>query len=244
MENRIALVTGGTRGIGKAIAIHLARNGWNIAVCYHTNHATAEQTVKEIRSISNKVMSLQCDVSNPTASTNLVNHILDTWQRIDALINCAGLYHKVPLLDETVDGWNAMFEHNLNPIFYLSKSVAETMKTHQWGRIINFGIANADQMIAQTNITAHYISKTGVLILTRSLAKVLGPYGITVNSISPGFINSEDTHSEEMNKMKPHIPVGYLGKADDIVDAVKFLLSDEARYINGTNIHVSGGWGI
>ncbi len=244
MENRIALVTGGTRGIGKAIAIHLARNGWNIAVCYHTNHATAEQTVKEIRSISNKVMSLQCDVSNPTASTNLVNHILDTWQRIDALINCAGLYHKVPLLDETVDGWNAMFEHNLNPIFYLSKSVAETMKTHQWGRIINFGIANADQMIAQTNITAHYISKTGVLILTRSLAKVLGPYGITVNSISPGFINSENTHSEEMNKMKPHIPVGYLGKADDIVDAVKFLLSDEARYINGTNIHVSGGWGI
>ena len=244
MENRIALVTGGTRGIGKAIAIHLARNGWNIAVCYHTNHTTAEQTVKEIRSISNKVMSLQCDVSNPTASTNLVNHILDTWQRIDALINCAGLYHKVPLLDETVDGWNAMFEHNLNPIFYLSKSVAETMKTHQWGRIINFGIANADQMIAQTNITAHYISKTGVLILTRSLAKVLGPYGITVNSISPGFIDSENAHSEEMNEMKPHIPAGYLGNADDIVSAVKFLLSDEARYINGTNIHVSGGWGI
>ena len=137
-----------------------------------------------------------------------------------------------------------MFQNNLHPVFYLSREIAEGMKERRWGRIINFSMANADQMIAQTHVTAHYIAKAGVLILTRSLAKALGPHGITVNAISPGFIDSGSAPTEELSTMVKRIPAGYIGDVNDTVSAVTFLLSDEARYVNGTNIHVSGGWGI
>ena len=108
-------------------------------------------------------------------------------RRIDALLNCAGPYRRVGLLDETIEGWQEMFDNNLHPVFYMSRLVAPHMIARKWGRIVNFGMANADQMVAQPQITAHYIAKAGILVLTRTLAKVLGPYSITVNAISPGL---------------------------------------------------------
>ena len=247
MEQRVALITGGARGIGKAIAMQLARDGWSLAFCYRASQDAAQRTVEAIHGIQStdkQVVSIQCDVSNANEAHALVDHVEGTWKRIDALVNCAGPYHRVPLLQETVEGWNAMFQNNLHPVFYLSRAVADVMKERHWGRIINFSMANADQMIAQTHVTAHYIAKAGVLILTRSLAKALGPHGITVNAVSPGFIDSGSAPTEELAAMVPRIPAGYIGDVNDTVSAVKFLLSDEARYVNGTNIHVSGGWGI
>jgi 3-oxoacyl-[acyl-carrier protein] reductase len=105
-------------------------------------------------------------------------------------------------------------------------------------------MANADKLSAQTEITAHYIAKAGVLILTRSLARLLAPHGITVNAISPGFIYSGSAPMEELESMLKTIPAGYIGSTKDAVDTALFLLSDEARYVNGTNIHLSGGWGL
>ncbi len=247
MERRVALITGGARGIGKAIAMQLARDGWAIAICYRTSQEAAQhtvQTIQDIQSTRDCIFAMQCDVSDSNTAKALVEHVQGTWNRIDALINCAGPYHRVPLLEETVEGWNAMFQNNLHPVFYLSREIAEGMKERRWGRIINFSMANADQMIAQTHVTAHYIAKAGILILTRSLAKALAPYGITVNAISPGFIDSGSAPAEELSAMVKRIPAGYIGDVNDTVSAVKFLLSDEARYVNGTNIHVSGGWGI
>ncbi len=247
MERRVALITGGARGIGRAIAMQLARDGWAIAICYRTSQDAAQHTIQAIQAIQSTddhILLVQCDVSDADAAKALVEQVHGTWKRIDALINCAGPYHRVPLLQETVEGWNAMFQNNLHPVFYLSREIAEGMKERRWGRIINFSMANADQMIAQTHVTAHYIAKAGVLILTRSLAKTLGPYEITVNAISPGFIDSGSAPTEELSTMVKRIPAGYIGDVSDTVSAVKFLLSDEARYVNGTNIHVSGGWGI
>jgi 3-oxoacyl-[acyl-carrier protein] reductase len=247
MERRVALITGGARGIGKAIAMQLARDGWTIAICYRTSQDAAQhtlQSIQEIQSTDDHILAMQCDVSDSNAAKALVEHVQGTWNRIDALINCAGPYHRVPLLEETVEGWNAMFQNNLHPVFYLSREIAAGMKERRWGRIINFSMANADQMVAQTHVTAHYIAKAGVLILTRSLAKALAPYGITVNAISPGFIDSGSAPAEELSTMVKRIPAGYIGDVNDTVSAVKFLLSDEARYVNGTNMHVSGGWGI
>jgi 3-oxoacyl-[acyl-carrier protein] reductase len=137
-----------------------------------------------------------------------------------------------------------MFDNNLDPVFYMSRLVAGPMKEQKWGRIISFSMANADQMVGQPQLTAHYIAKVGILVLTRSLARILGPYNITVNAISPGFIASGSAPDEELQKMVKNIPAGYVGELSDAVSAVLFLLSEEARYVNGANLHLSGGWGI
>lgn len=174
----------------------------------------------------------------------MVAQVEKEWSRIDVLINGAGPYHRVNLFDETVEGWNEMFSGNLHPIFYLAQAVAPGMKARKAGRIISFSMANADQMEAQPDVTGHYIAKAGVLILTRTLAKLLAPYGITVNAISPGFIDSGSAPPQELAAMIKRIPAGYIGTVDDTVAAVRYLLSDDARYINGANLQISGAWGI
>jgi 3-oxoacyl-[acyl-carrier protein] reductase len=137
-----------------------------------------------------------------------------------------------------------MFDNNLHPVFYLCRAVAPGMIQRGWGRIINFSMANADQQIGQPFITAHYIAKIGVIVLTRSMAKILAAHGITANSISPGFIETGSVPQEEISRSFQSIPAGYIGSPDDAVAAVCYLLSDEARYVNGANIHLSGAWGV
>lgn len=244
MPEKVALITGGARGIGRAIGLELALKGWSVAVCYRTSEEDAEDTVKEIKERGAGGLHYRCDVSDPKACGELVKNVEARWGRIDALINCAGPYHRLNLLKETVEGWHEMFDNNLHPVFYLSRAVAPGMKERSWGRIINFSMANADKLNAQTEITAHYIAKAGVLILTRSLARALASDGITVNAVSPGFINSGSASEEELEAMVKRIPAGYIGSTKDAVDAVLYLISDEAGYVNGTNIHLSGGWGL
>ncbi|MGH7207273.1 MAG: SDR family NAD(P)-dependent oxidoreductase [Nitrospiraceae bacterium] len=244
MTERVALITGGARGIGRAIALDLAAEHWSVAICYRTSEAEATEAGKAVVERGGKALTLRSDVSDPAAARNLVQQVEQTWGRLDALINCAGPYHRVNLLEETPEGWMEMFANNLHPIFYLAQTAAPGMKNRKYGRIISFSMANADQMIAQPDITAHYIAKAGVLILTRTLAKLLAPHGITVNAISPGFIDSGSAPPGELAGMAKRIPAGYIGEVSDTVAAVRFLLSEGARYVNGANIQVSGGWGI
>ena len=242
MTRRVALITGGARGIGRAVALDLGGKGWSVAVCYRTSEAAAREVLEALG--SGDALALQSDVAKPEAAKELVSRVERQWGRIDALIHCAGPYHRVALLEETVAGWHEMFDNNLHPIFYLSQAAAPGMIERRWGRIITFGMANADQLIAQPQLTAHYIAKVGVLVLTRSLAKSLASYGITANTISPGFIDSGSAPADELARMAGRIPAGYVGSLDDPVGVVRFLLSEEARYVNGANVHLSGGWGI
>lgn len=244
MNQYVALITGGAKGIGRGIALDLASRQWNVAFCYRTSETEAKITAQEITQRGGQALALQCDVSDPTAAKNLVTEVEGKWGRIDVLINGAGPYHRVNLFNETIEGWNEMFAGNLHPIFYLAQAVAPGMKSRKAGRIISFGMANADQMEAQPDVTAHYIAKAGVLILTRTLAKLLAPYGITVNAISPGFIDSGSAPPHELAAMTKRIPAGYIGTVDDTVAAVRYLLSEDARYVNGANIQISGAWGI
>ena len=244
MNEHVVLITGGAKGIGRGIALDLAARHWKIAMCYRTSEAEAQKTALAITERGGQALAIRCDVSDPVAAKNLVTQVEHAWGAIDVLINGAGPYHRINLFEETVEGWKEMFDGNLHPIFYLAQAVAPGMKAGKYGRIINFSMANADQMISQPDVTAHYIAKAGVLILTRTLAKLLAPHGITVNAISPGFIDSGSAPPEELAGMTKRIPAGYIGTVDDTVAAVRYLLSDEARYVNGSNIQISGAWGI
>jgi 3-oxoacyl-[acyl-carrier protein] reductase len=244
MNDRVALISGGARGIGRAVALDLAARGWSVAICYRASAEEASTVVDAVKARGAGGLALQCDVSDPKAAVEWVEHVNKEWGRVDALINGAGPYHRVSLLEETNEGWHSMFDNNLHPVFYLSKAVIPIMKERKWGRIICFSMANAEQLIAQPQLTAHYITKVGLLVLARSLARLVAPHGITVNAISPGFIDSGSAPKEELEAAAKRIPAGYVGSVEDAASAVRFLLSDEARYINGANIQISGAWGL
>ncbi|HEY2918933.1 MAG TPA: SDR family oxidoreductase [Candidatus Binatia bacterium] len=243
-NNKVVLITGGARGIGRAVALDLASRGWSVAICYRTSANEAAEVIEALRQKDVDALALQSDVSEPAAATNLVQQVNRKWGRIDALINGAGPYHRVSLLKETNDGWHSMFDNNLHPVFYLAQAVIPIMRERKWGRIVCFSMANAEQLIAQPQLTAHYISKVGLLALARSYARLIAPDGITMNCVSPGFIDSGSAPKEELERMVKLIPAGYVGSVDDAVSAVRFLLSDEARYVNGANIQLSGAWGV
>ena len=244
MASKVALVSGGARGIGRAVALDLAARGWSVAICYRTSGQEANEVINAVRAQGVDGSALQCDVSDPKAAVEWVHRVTQEMGRIDALINSAGPYHRVSLLDETNEGWHSMFDNNLHPVFYLSRAVIPIMKEQKWGRIICFSMANAEQVIAQPQLTAHYITKVGLLVLARSLARLVAPHGITVNSISPGFIDSGSAPQAELEAATKRIPAGYVGSVEDAASAVRFLLSDEARYVNGANIQLSGAWGV
>ena len=243
-EERVALITGGVRGIGRAVTLSLAKRGWTVAACYRRSEKEATELDSMLGEIGARKLLASADLSRSGEADALVHRVESEFGRIDALINCIGSYHRIHLMQESIEGWHSMFENNLHPVFYMSRAVAPGMIQRNWGRIINFGMVNADQQIGQPYVTAHYIAKTGVIILTRSLAKILAPHGITANSISPGFIETGSVPQEEISKSFQSIPAGYMGTPDDAVGAVRYLLSDEARYVNGANIYLSGAWGV
>ena len=244
VSERVALITGGAKGIGRGIALDLGKKQWSVAICYRSSEHEAEQTRKAIEDSGGNALAVRCDVSDPTAVQDFVNQVEHTWGKIDAVINGTGPYHRINVFQETPEGWSEMFTNNLHPILYLAQAVAPGMRARKYGRIISFSMANADKMEAQPQVTAHYIAKVGVLILTRTLATMLAPDGITVNAISPGFIDSGSAPPEELEGMAQKVPAGYIGTVNDTVSAVQYLLSDEARYVTGANLHLSGGWGI
>ncbi len=235
MSARVALITGGARGIGRAVALSLAEQQWSVAICYRASRQQAEETVSDLGARGARGMAERCDVADPAAAAAFAAHVESTWGRIDALINCAGPYHRVPLLEESVDGWRAMFDNNLHPVFYLSRAVARGMMERRWGRIVNFSMANADQLVAQPQVTAHYIAKAGVLVLTRSLARALGPHGVTVNAIAPVALTRMTQDLAMFKGMTPE-QIG----PQYIAPVAAFLASDLAADVTGQILGVHG----
>ncbi len=244
MPGKVALIPGGAKGIGRELGLALGAAGWTVVLCYRTSQDAAARTCADIEQRGGTALSVRADVSNAETCATLVTDVVGRFGRIDALIHCAGPYHRVSLLDETPEGWRAMFAGNLDSLFYLARLVAPIMIAQGGGRIIAFSIANADRAVSQTMITAHYLAKVGVLGLVRSLARTLAKHAITVNAVSPGFIDSGSMDPGELAAMVKNIPAGYVGARKDAVNAVLYLLADEASYVTGTSLHVSGGWGL
>jgi 3-oxoacyl-[acyl-carrier protein] reductase len=242
--NRVVLVAGGAKGIGREIALRMAGLGWSVAVGYRTSEAEAAQTCVGCEARGGAALPVRADVSEPAGCEALVNQVVAWRGHIDALVDCAGPFHRVDVLAETPEQWREMFAHNLDSLFYLSRLVAPGMIERKWGRIIGFSIANADRLQAQPGLTAYYLAKVGVLGLVRSLAKALAKDSITVNAISPGFIDSGTMSARELAERASSIPAGHAGTTADAANAALYLLSDEAAYVTGTNLVVSGGWGL
>jgi 3-oxoacyl-[acyl-carrier protein] reductase len=230
----VALIPGGTRGIGRGVAEALLARGWDVCVASRTGGDPG---------LGPRCLVLKADCSDEKQ----VRQLLDTCrQRLgvpDALVHAAGTYHRVPLLQETARGFREQLEHNLTSFFLVAQGVAPWMQERGSGCVVAFGVAGMDRLVGQPQVTAHVVAKTGLLVLVKSLARVLGPHGVTVNCVSPGFVDSGGVEQGALEPMVPSIPAGRLGAVDDVVGAVLFLLGGEARYVNGANLVVDGGWG-
>ena len=229
---RHALVVGGARGIGRGITAALLDDGFAVTIAGRTSRAP------ELEAAGATWQRL--DASDPEQVAAVVGAI----DPVDVLVVCAGPYHRVPLMRETPQGWRSMLANNLDCVFYLAQAVLPGMRERGWGRILTFSMAGAEHLKGNPMVTAHYIAKVGVLVLTRTLARAGAKAGVTANCISPGFIDSGSAPAEELEQMVKTIPAARIGTVDEVVGTARFLVSEEAGYINGANIVVSGAWGI
>ncbi len=240
LENKVAIVTGAARGIGKAIARELSREGAKIVICDLLEELSV--TAEELRQEGASVLPLQIDVTNMEAVESMVQTVLEKLGSVDILVNNAGIVRDSLLVRMKESDWDAVIAVNLKGSFNCTKAVARPMMKQRSGKIVNLSsVMGLTGNIGQANYSA---SKAGIIGLTKSAAKELGRRGINVNAIAPGFIMTRMTESlpeDQREKALENIPLGFLGSPEDVARAVAFLVSDSARYITGQVIQVDGG---
>ena len=237
LEGQVAIVTGGGGGIGKATCLTFAREGADIVIP-EVNIANAEAAAAEIQALGRKCRVIETDVSNGESVRTMVRQTLEAFGRIDILVNNAGIFSYTRVDACTEEEWDRMMAVNLKGPFLCAQAVMETMKTQRAGRIINLG-SLAGQVGGIVASAPYSASKAGVMCLTKSLARVLGEYGITVNSIAPGVAATEMAKNHP--DMTDQIPLGRVADASEIASAILFLASEEGRYLTGATLDVNGG---
>ncbi len=241
MESKIALVTGAGRGIGKAIALALAKEGIDVVV--NARHLPEIQaTANEIKTLGHKSMAIQCDVSNYEAVKEMVHKIISQWGGIDILVNNAGVATSKLWEDSDRTDWETVININLGSVLNSSKAVIETMKQRGGGNIVNIA-SMAAKSVSDTAGPDYTASKAGVIAFTRQLAYEIGPYNIRINAICPATVMTTLTEitSEMEKKLISLTPLRRLSKPEDIANLVIFLVSDKARMITGASIDIDGG---
>jgi len=233
-----ALVTGSAKGMGKAMALALAKDGYDVAIHYLSSKEEAEKTASLAKKYGVKAKSFQADLRNEKEATQLIEEVAKHFGSLEVLINNVGNYHKAKLADLEAADWHEMFDSNLHSTFYCCQAATAIMRKAKFGRIINFGFAGSEYISAKPSIVAYQIAKTGVIIYSKALAKTEAKNNITVNVISPGII--ETSISQPLSE----IPMQRLGKIEEIVGAVRYFLSPAAGYTTGTSLEISGGWNL
>ena len=242
LENKIALVTGASRGIGKAVAKELAAKGAFVIVNYNGSKEAAEQVVSEIKASGKDAVSYQCDVSQYADCERMVTELIKTYQKIDILVNNAGITRDNLLMKMSEEDFDVVIDTNLKGTFHTMRFVSRAMLKQRSGRIINLSsVVGVTGNAGQTNYAA---SKAGVIGMTKTVARELASRGVTVNAIAPGFIETDMT-GKLSDRVKEQailqIPLGKMGKPEDVAKLAGFLASDDAGYITGQVIHVDGG---
>lgn len=241
MGDKVALITGASRGIGKACAIELAKAGYDIAVSYAGNEEAANNTVNELLALGVNAKAYRFDVADKEACAKAVEEVMTEFGRIDVLVNNAGITRDGLFMRMNADNWEAVINTNLNSAFYMSNPVVRIMMKQRSGCIINMSsIVGVYGNAGQANYSA---AKAGLIGFTKSLAKEIGSRNIRVNAIAPGFIQTDMTKGLEETKIAEHIALNRLGNPEDIAKAVKFLAED-GTYITGQVIGVDGGLSI
>jgi 3-oxoacyl-[acyl-carrier protein] reductase len=239
---RVAIVTGGTRGMGLAITRSLAEQGAAVLAVYRSRQAEAEAALQQLRADNLTVEIFQADVGQKTEAEKATAHAGRLWGRIDILVNNAGIFDFSFLEDMTEDFFDKIYRTNLKSMIFMIQSVLPWMKQGHWGRIVN--ATSISGTLADVGLIAYACSKAGVNLLTKVSSAEFAPYGITVNAYAPGIIHTDMTDamiSERGEIQLRQIPAGCFGKSDDVAALIKFLCSDEAGYITGEIIGVDGG---
>ena len=242
LTDKTAVITGASRGIGKAIAVHMAELGVQVIINYNGSEEKAKEVQKEIIEAGGKAFIYQCDVSDFKQCESFVKEITAKFGRIDILVNNAGITKDGLLMSMSEEAFDKVVQVNLNGTFHMIRFVSRQMLKQKSGRIINMAsVVGVSGNAGQANYAA---SKAGVIGLTKSAAKELAPRGITVNAIAPGYISTDMTgqlKEEVKEKIAAEIPLGILGEPMHVAYAAAFLASDEAAYITGQVLHVDGG---
>jgi 3-oxoacyl-[acyl-carrier protein] reductase len=239
---RVALVTGGSRGIGKAICIKMASLGIDVVVNYKSNEKAALEVVDTISQTGIKALAIEADVSESSSVDRMFTRITDEWGKLDILVNNAGIINDSLLLRMSEDTWKDVINTNLNGTFYCSKAAMKSMVRNRWGRIINIvSVIGIEGNIGQANYAA---SKGAIISFSKSIAKEVASRNITVNAVAPGYIETDIVNSvskEVKDIILSRIAQKRLGSAEEVASLVGFLASDEAGYITGEVIRIDGG---
>ena len=239
-NGQTALITGAGRGIGKTIAVKLAESGLNIAIA--DMNPVSDDVVREIEEYGTQCLAFQMDVTDVESVDSVVKKIIDETGGIHILVNNAGITKDNLFMRMKPEQWSQVIDVNLNGVFHVTKAVIRTMVKQHSGRIINISsVVGFSGNPGQVNYSS---TKSGLIGFTKSLSREVGTRGITVNAVAPGFINTAMTQAlneSQQQAILSQIPLGRMGEAEDIANAVAFLASEEASYITGTVLHVNGG---
>ena len=246
LKGKSALVTGASKGLGRAIAIRLAEQGARVAVNYNSSQSEATDVVDSIREMNEEALSVKADVSKLDEVVSMVSSVEDAFGRnIDILVNNAGIIHDQLLMRMSDAAWHSVIDTNLNGTFYCTRAVLRGMVRNRWGRIINIGSVVGERgNPGQANYTA---SKAGIIGFTKALSKEVATRNITVNTVNPGYVETDTTAvltEQQTSHWLSVIPQGKFGEADDIAHMVIFLAQEKAKYITGQVICVDGGMAV
>ncbi len=245
LHDKVAVVTGGTRGIGRSIVLALCRAGADCAFTYVSNSVTAESLAREVRDIGRRAKPYRLDVKDFEGAKTFIDEVKKTFGRLDILVNNAGITRDKSLMMMTREEWFDVIDADLTGVFNMSRACIITFLKQKSGNIVNISsVSGIHPMPGQVNYAA---AKAGVIGFTKSLAREVAPYNVRVNAVAPGFIATEMTAALDekyRQKATSAIPLGRFGTPDEVAHTVVFLLSDESGYITGNTIQVDGGLGM
>ena len=242
LSNRVALVTGSSRGIGRAIAVKLAGLGAKVVINHSSESSDINEVSNEIRAMNRESLVVRADVSQVSDVARLVETTVATYGSLDILVNNAGITRDQLLLRMSDEDWDKVISVNLKSVFLCTRAALRYMLKQRWGRIIN--ITSVIGIVGNPGQANYAAAKAGIIGFTRTIAKEVGSRGITANAVAPGYIETSMTQQvkEEMKEeLKKRIPLGYFGTPRDVAEAAAFLASEEARYITGQVINIDGG---